>query len=69
MKWLTQSRMKVNESQTDLCLFYKQNTAPITVDIKREKSVAKVRIKAKLNNQTVESKNHFNVVNLRAEQS
>ena len=35
----------------------------------KQKRERLVRIKAKLNNQTVESKDHFYVVNLKAEQS
>ena len=30
VKWLVDSGMKVNEAKTDLCLFYKQDTTPIT---------------------------------------
>ena len=31
--WLTKSGMKVNESKTELCLFHRGDSGPITVNI------------------------------------
>ena len=44
MDWLKKSGMKVNESKTDLCLFYRGDITPITVilygqTIKSNKSI------------------------------
>ena len=33
MKWLTDSGMKVNENKTELCLFHKRDTTPITLNL------------------------------------
>ena len=31
--WLTKSGLKVNESKTELCLFYKKDTTPIKITL------------------------------------
>ena len=33
MDWLRDSGMKVNESKTDLCLFYRGDTTPIVLNL------------------------------------
>ena len=33
MNWLTDSGMKVNEAKTDLCLFHKGDTSPVSLNI------------------------------------
>ena len=33
MDWLRKSGMKVNESKTDLCLFYRRDNTPITITL------------------------------------
>ena len=47
IKWLRQSGLKVNDSKTELCLFYRKDTAPITITVF---------------NETLISKNHMNVL-------
>ena len=33
LKWLTDSRLKVNENKTELCLFYRKDTHPIEITL------------------------------------
>ena len=33
IKWLTDSGLKVNESKTELCLFYRKDTPPVMIRV------------------------------------
>ena len=41
IKWLRQSGLKVNDSKTELCLFYRKDTAPITITVFNETLISK----------------------------
>jgi hypothetical protein len=43
-KWLKDSRLKVNESKTELCLFYKRDIAPVPVVLKQPNSFQQILI-------------------------
>ena len=45
MKWLTDSGLKINEDKTDLCLFFKNDTSPIVIQIGN----AQVKTKTEIN--------------------
>ena len=44
MDWLRDSGMKVNESKTDLCLFHRGDTTPITITINETQLTSKCRM-------------------------
>ena len=46
-KWLTNSRLKVNENKTEICIFFRDDTTQVDIMVK---------------NTTVESKDHMNVL-------
>ena len=46
-KWLVQSGMKVNNNKTEICLFYKNDVAPVVILV---------------NNTTVKSKSTINIL-------
>jgi hypothetical protein len=70
-KWLKKSGLKVNNEKTDLCLFYRQDTAQVSIHVGETviKSKSKINVLGVIFDSNIQWTNHISKVIQKADRA